>query len=98
MSVLSATGLALILCALAGSLTGRLARHNVFGLDAIAWGLFGIQDAREGSWPWALVMAGGCAYLAWKWWTGGGGDGTKRRLRQLGKLFQPTRRTAPSPA
>jgi threonine/homoserine/homoserine lactone efflux protein len=35
------------------------------------------------------------AYFAYQWWKGGGGDGTKRRLRKL-RRFLPVRRTAPA--
>lgn len=35
------------------------------------------------------------AWCAYMWWKSGGGDDTKRRLRKLKKLFEPTRRTAP---
>jgi hypothetical protein len=35
------------------------------------------------------------AFWAWQWWKGGGGDGTKRRLKKWARKFTPMRRTAP---
>lgn len=44
-------------------------------------------------------IAATCASLAvlsfWIWWNKGGGDDTKRRLRDALKKFSPVRRTAP---
>lgn len=37
-----------------------------------------------------------CAALGAVWWHGGGGDGTRRRLRALRRLFRGVRRTAPA--
>jgi hypothetical protein len=38
-----------------------------------------------------------CVACAWVWWNGGGGDGTKRRLRSAARVFRGVRRTAPAP-
>lgn len=39
-----------------------------------------------------------CAYCLWRWWNGGGGNDTKRRLRKLRTRFAGVRRTAPAAA
>jgi lysylphosphatidylglycerol synthetase-like protein (DUF2156 family) len=44
------------------------------------------------------VAAAMAAYHFWKWWTGGGGDGMKRRLKKWAKSFGFGPRTAPSTA
>jgi hypothetical protein len=50
---------------------------------------------------WTLVgylNAASTALHAWAWWHGGGGDGTRRRLKKWGRRFQGVRRTAPTTA
>lgn len=42
--------------------------------------------------------AGVTAIVLWLWWNSGGGDGTRRRLRQWADRFHATRRTAPTAA
>lgn len=42
--------------------------------------------------------AGVAAWCAWVWWNGGGGDGTRRRLKRWAGRFQGVRRTAPQGA
>lgn len=37
-------------------------------------------------------------WFGWLWWKSGGGDDTKKRLRELGKKFEGQRRTAPQAA
>lgn len=48
--------------------------------------------------PLGALPAAMCAYCLWLWWRNGGGDGTKRRLRELREKFTPARRTAPAAA
>ncbi|MGW1961757.1 hypothetical protein ACWCPD_15945 [Streptomyces sp. NPDC001935] len=98
MSVLVAVGSAFAVLAVAGRLTGRLSSHQFYALTAAELGLYAISDIRRGDYLMALWNSAGCAYLAWHWWNGGGGDDTKRRLREWGRKFQGTRRTAPSAA
>ncbi|MDI9836230.1 hypothetical protein [Streptomyces sp. KAU_LT] len=48
-----------------------------------------------------FLAAADAAVLAlslWSWWNNGGGDGTRRRLRQWARRFQGVRRTAPASA
>lgn len=35
------------------------------------------------------------ALLAWSWWNSGGGDDTRRRLREAARPFKAVRRTTP---
>ncbi|MFD8901275.1 hypothetical protein [Streptomyces ardesiacus] len=46
----------------------------------------------------ASISAGAAACFAWMWWNGGGGDGTKRRVRKWARRFRGVRRTAPAGA
>jgi hypothetical protein len=65
------------------------------GIFAVATGLNGVEAVMSGATVRASLMAACCAFGAWQWWNGGGGDGTKRRLRALGRAFRGVRRTAP---
>jgi hypothetical protein len=50
---------------------------------------------------WTLLMYAHAAVAvlhAWSWWNGGGGDGTRRRLKSWARRFHGVRRTAPSHA
>jgi hypothetical protein len=58
----------------------------------------GVMSAVNG-WTFNVYLhAGIAAWSAWAWWHGGGGDGTKRRLKSWARRFQGVRRTAPSAA
>lgn len=46
----------------------------------------------------ACVTAVWAAFFVFLWWINGGGDDTKRRLREFMKKFQAVRRTAPATA
>lgn len=98
MSVLSAIGLGLTAVAIAGVLARRLRPHQGDALMAIAFVLWGLDDFRTGHPVFALIDAAGCAFYAHGWWHGGGGDGPRRRLRQLRRRFRAIRRTAPTTA
>jgi hypothetical protein len=91
-------GLATILCGLIGMLRGMWKPYQSDGLMALGNGLFVIANAMTGSSVMAAVNAAVCAYSAYRWWKGGGGDDTKRRLRSAWKPFEPVRRTAPQAA
>ncbi|QES45217.1 hypothetical protein DEJ49_33295 [Streptomyces venezuelae] len=93
--VLTALGMALSVIGLVGLFSGRLARHQCYGVFALANALSALQNIREGSYGWAVFSAAISAACAYAWWHGGGGDGTKRRLRRLARRFQGVRRTAP---
>lgn len=96
MSVLTAMAVALMVCGVTGHLTRRIPRYRGLGLVGIAEGLLSIQSIREGDWLRALLLGAVCAVCLYGWWRGGGGDGTRRRLRHLRRHFQGVRRTAPT--
>jgi hypothetical protein len=96
--VLVFTGWGFLIPAVAGFATGRLSRVHSTGLLVIANTLFGVGNAMSGESLWVCVNAAAAALSAWSWWNSGGGDGTKRRLKQWGRRFQGVRRTAPSHA
>ncbi|MFF4205721.1 hypothetical protein ACFYZ8_34295 [Streptomyces sp. NPDC001668] len=91
-------GLGLQVAAEAARLTGRLAMAPGYGLAAIgtfsqmAAMVFARADAG------AALSAAFTAYYLNRWWHGGGGTGTRRRLRDLRERFFGTRRTAPAAA
>ena len=43
----------------------------------------------------AIIYGFDTAFYVWIWWRNGGGDDTKRRLRDVKKRFEGVRRTAP---
>ncbi|MFJ8153899.1 hypothetical protein [Streptomyces sp. NPDC094468] len=98
MSVLSALGLGLLASASAARFANRIRHHQMFGLSAIAFVLWGLDDLRHAHPITTLYDAAAAAAFAHMWWHGGGGDSTRRRLRQLRRRFTGVRRTAPSAA
>lgn len=98
MSVLTAIGLGLIVCGLAGAETGRLARHRTAGLAALGQLCGAADSATKGDTVGCTLCTTFAVALAWAWWNGGGDDDTKRGLRRLRRTFTPVRRTAPAPA
>ncbi|MER5302239.1 hypothetical protein ABT039_22650 [Streptomyces lasiicapitis] len=98
MNVVTMTGLALIVCSIAALLTGRLAPHRVFGLQALGYLLIASAAAAAGDISGCTICA--CLGLgcAWVWWKNGGDDDTKRGRRRLRRAFTPVRRTAPASA
>lgn len=96
------TGTLLDMASLAFSAIGwpclilRLLRpYQISGIFAVATALNGIEAVMNGATIRASLMAAFTAFGAWNWWTGGGGDGTKRRLRAVARAFRGVRRTAP---
>jgi hypothetical protein len=98
MNLLESTGTACAIFAVAGQFTHRLRPHHIHGLFAVEFALFAIDDLRDRDSLWALCETAACAYFAWRWWHGGGGDDMKRRLRRWARRFTPVRRTAPAGA
>ena len=86
---------------LVGSVLARCARlireHQACGIRAVAFGLYSIAEIHENEPLLAALSAALCAWDAHDWWRGGGGDGTRRRLRSLRRRFTAVRRTAPAP-
>lgn len=98
MTFLEALGWAVLVLAVAGRLTRRIKTYRCNGLLAVAFGFWTLDDIVQQDWLWALYQSGLTALEIWLWWRGGGGDDTKRRLRQLRQAFTPVRRTAPAVA
>lgn len=71
-------------------------QRHVAGLFAVANGLYAVANFAGGNRAWGTFASGTCAYCVYRWWNGGGGDGTKRRLRALRNRFAGVRRTAPA--
>ncbi|MEL3944836.1 hypothetical protein [Streptomyces sp. LNU-CPARS28] len=94
--VLSALGAGLSVIGIIGLFTTVLANHHACGIIAVANALYAVENIREGDHLWAVFDTAVCAYFAWCWWHGGGGDGTRRRLRSWARRFRGVRRTAPA--
>lgn len=90
-----AAAIALSTCSL---ITGRMTptRHNAVSavLHAVFTVFCAVQDWHVAS----SIGAASTALSAWSWWHGGGGDGTRRRLKSWARRFQGVRRTAPQGA
>ena len=95
MDLLTGIGMAIWFAAVFARAFGRIAYHQASGFYAAAYGLWSLNDIRIGAHIAAVVSAAMCAFFAYGWWRGGGGDGTKRRLRALRRKFSDVRRTAP---
>ena len=76
----------------------RITSQQYNAYSFIASTVAGVVSAYQG-WTVALYMAAVAAALsAWAWWHGGGGDGTRRRLKLWAGRFRGVRRTAPQGA
>lgn len=64
-------------------------------LYALAGFVFYIDDALTHNAFGQILQAVWTTYWAWRWWKGGGGDNTKRRLKKWARKFTAVRRTAP---
>lgn len=89
---------AIWLCGFAAYVTGRIKTYQLDGMLALGQAAVGIGSVYEGSWVGAIANSAVTAWSAYRWWNGGGGDDTKRRLRKLGRAFTGVRRTAPTGA
>jgi hypothetical protein len=89
---LTAGWLALIAFAV---LLGRTSRNTTWALVAAANACFFAGNLAIGNKISSAVTAATLALSLWHWWNSGGGDGTKRRLRDWKRRFEGVRRTAP---
>jgi hypothetical protein len=92
------TGMALVVGGLAARAFGWIPDHTAWGFMALSQVPIGVANFLIGHTAAASISAAGSAWMAWKWWNGGGGDGTRRRLRSLAQRFRGVRRTAPAGA
>jgi hypothetical protein len=90
--------MAVMALAVGGRLVGLLESHQADGVLAVAYVLLGASSSLDGDEVLVAIDAGLFAWCAFRWWKGGGGDDTKRRMRSAWKPFQPVRRTAPQGA
>lgn len=65
------------------------------GAYAVYWLLLYFASALQHDALAQVIDAAFFAVWAYQWWKGGGGNGTKRRLKKLARKFTPVRRTAP---
>lgn len=72
-------------------------QHWCEATSGAGWSLLALDSFQSGHVPSAVLSAGLAAVDLYRWWNGGGGDGTRRRLRALAGRFQGVRRTAPTP-
>lgn len=69
---------------------------RVCGVMAVSNGASVVSEIMHGGEHLMLSFNGSVAMAClWFWWRGGGGDGTRRRLRALRGAFRGVRRTAP---
>lgn len=92
--VLSASVGVLVLAVVAAC-TGRVRYAAFSGMCAIATGLASYASIMVGSLPSAVLNGAMAAMGLYQWWHGGGGDGTRRLLREFRRRFVGIRRTAP---
>lgn len=97
-AMFGATGLAVLVGAAIARDRNVIKEHTASGLHAIASASYMIGGVISHSPVMSCLWAAALAYFAHEWWTGGGGDGTKRRLRQAASRFTGVRRTAPQGA
>lgn len=95
---LAAAGCSLLAVSLAAYATGRISQHALNGLLTVCNSLNLASAVLRNDRITGGIVAGALALSAWLWWHGGGGDGTKRRLRSWGRKFTGVRRTAPAGA
>jgi hypothetical protein len=97
MTPLTAVGLGIVFCAVAGVLTRRLSTGTADGLSALGWALAAIGRMNEPPLLVAVVDCALAAYFAYYWWNGRGGDGgRRRRLCTRVRRFLERRRAAPA--
>lgn len=75
--------------------TGRISYLSTTAQMAGANFINMLASAFRGSTLLAALNAASMVAMLWMWWTGGGGDKTRHRMRFFMAKFQPVRRTAP---
>lgn len=96
--VLTTFGNLVIWPAVIASFTGRISWYRASGIVALGSVPVIAAYALDGQTAVASFFAAMGALNAWIWWKGGGGDGTRRRLKSWARRFQGVRRTAPQGA
>lgn len=88
-------GMAVAVCAVAAAFSGRVKRHQAYGMLGLASLVFMVGSVIDHRTTGALLDSAVTAWYGYRWWTGGGGDDTKKRLRKIARRFEGARRTAP---
>ncbi|MGV2914611.1 hypothetical protein [Streptomyces alfalfae] len=92
---LYAVALLLLLVGIVAALNG--ARQLQLALSAVGSAVCIVASVlTDGNELYAAMSTATFIWSAWQWWNGGGGDGTRRRLRRLAGHFHGVRRTAPT--
>lgn len=91
-------GWGFLLPAFLGVSCGRISKTQFYGWACIANVFFTTGVALSGARFMAPFNVAVASWCAWVWWRDGGGDGTRRRLKEWASRFQGVRRTAPSHA
>lgn len=84
--------------AVLASLLGRISYPQASGIVALGSAPIIAAFALDGAKSVASAFAALAALNAWAWWHGGGGDGTRRRVKSWARRFRGVRRTAPQGA
>lgn len=75
--------------------TGRIVKKHYALIMASGWTVNTLASVLEHLHFWAYFSAAFAAWELYVWWSNGGGDDTKKRLRKLKRKFTPVRRMAP---
>lgn len=70
--------------------------RHAFGRSAVSCGFLTVAMIVSGHRTGASLMAGLSAAFTWLWWTSGGGDGLRKRMKALRQWLVSARK--PSPA
>jgi hypothetical protein len=89
------TGMGIVVLALACRMIGWISVTTTYGLLAVSQIAVCVAGFVTGNTVAVSISGAAAGYLAWQWWNGGGGDKTKRRIRQFAGQFNGVRRTAP---
>jgi len=92
------TGLVILLAGAVGLVRTDVHDHQAYGLASVGLFVQVVACVLAHLMTVAALDTSTGTYAAYMWWKGGGGDGTRRRLRSIGRLFSGTRRTAPASA
>lgn len=88
-------GTAIMVLVLAARMSRWISDTAAYGLVALSQIAVCLGGFVTGNTVAASISGAAAGYLAWRWWSGGGGDATKRHIRQWIERFRGVRRTAP---
>jgi hypothetical protein len=88
--------MSIVMLALAARMIGWISVTTTYGLLALSQIAVCIGGFVTGNTIAASISGAAAGYLAWRWWDGGGSNGTRRRLGKFVNRFRGVRRTAPA--